>query len=196
MSIYLQKGQKVTLSNEDGTHLNKIIFGLSWDVIEKKDNWLDIFGGNNEIDLDASCLLFNSAGQLVDLVWFEQLHSRDGSIHHMGDNVTGDDDGKKDNEQIIVELARVPKSVKSLIFTINSFSGQKFKAVHNSFCRVMDATTQQEFAIYRLDEEEHHTAMVTLKLYRHAGLWKMQTIGNYHNGKTVQDLLPALGSYL
>ncbi|MBF0127854.1 MAG: TerD family protein, partial [Magnetococcales bacterium] len=114
MSVSLQKGQKISLSKDSGAILDKIILGLGWDLSKKKGGWLRFLGVGGEIDLDASCLMFNSAGQLVDLVWFEQLRSRDGSIQHTGDNMTGEGEG--DDERIIVELSRVPLEITSLVF--------------------------------------------------------------------------------
>ena len=43
--------------------------------------------------------MFDEQKQLVDTVWFRQLQSRDGSIKHSGDNLTGDGDG--DDEEVI-----------------------------------------------------------------------------------------------
>ena len=44
------------------------------------------FGGKTEtIDLDASCVMFDDANKPVDIVWFRQLKSRDGSIVHTGE---------------------------------------------------------------------------------------------------------------
>jgi len=50
-----------------------------------------------------------------DTVYFGQLKSRDGSIVHTGDNRTGDGDG--DDEQILVDLDKIPENIKSLVFT-------------------------------------------------------------------------------
>lgn len=194
MSISLQKGQKIRLAKESGAIMDKVILGLGWDVAAKKGGLLSFLGASGGVDLDASCLLFDGAGQLVDVVWFEQLRSLDGSILHTGDNVSGAGDG--DDEQIKVELSRVPIQVTTLVFVINSFSGETFDRIQNAFCRLVDAATQQEFAMYRLDGQGNHTAMVMAKLYRHAGEWQMHAIGEYGHGKTVHSLLPIIANHL
>jgi tellurium resistance protein TerZ len=84
-------------------------------------------GGGGTIDLDSSCVMLDETGQLVDTVWYQQLRSKDGSIRHTGDNVTGAGDG--DDEQIMVDLSAVPATVKYLFFTINSFTGQSFEKI-------------------------------------------------------------------
>jgi tellurium resistance protein TerZ len=193
MSVNLQKGQKISLEKEAGGALSKVIMGLGWDAIKTKG--LFGFGSKTEaVDLDASCVVFDEANNLVDVVWFRQLKSKDGSIVHTGDNRTGAGEG--DDEQIIVDLPRVPANVKSLVFTVNSFTGQSFAQVENGYCRIINATNQQEVARYDLAVQGAHTAQIMAKLYRHGGEWKMHAIGENASGRTFDDLMPAIKAHL
>jgi tellurium resistance protein TerZ len=193
MSVNLQKGQKISLDKEAGGALSKVIMGLGWDAIKTKG--LFGFGSKTEaVDLDASCVVFDEANNLVDVVWFRQLKSKDGSIVHTGDNRTGAGDG--DDEQIIVDLPRVPPHVKSLVFTVNSFTGQSFAQVENGYCRLLNAANQQEVARYDLAVQGAHTAQIMAKLYRHGGEWKMHAIGENASGRTFDDLMPAIKAHL
>jgi tellurium resistance protein TerZ len=193
MSVNLQKGQKISLDKEAGGALTKVIMGLGWDAIKTKG--LFGFGSKTEsVDLDASCVVFDESNNLVDTVWFRQLKSKDGSIVHTGDNRTGAGEG--DDEQIIVDLARVPANVKSLVFTVNSFTGQTFAQVENGYCRIINASNQQEVARYDLAVQGAHTAQIMAKLYRHGGEWKMHAIGENANGRTFDDLMPAIKAHL
>lgn len=193
MSVNLQKGQKISLDKEAGGALTRIVMGLGWDAIKKKG--LFGFGSKSEsVDLDASCLMFDEGGRTVDTVWFRQLKSRDGSIVHTGDNRTGAGDG--DDEQIIVDLANVPAEVKSLVFTVNSFTGQNFSQVENAYCRIVNAADQKEVARYDLSVQGDHTAQIMAKLYRHNGEWKMHAIGENGSGRTFADLMPKITPHL
>ena len=193
MSVNLQKGQKISLDKEAGTTLTKITMGLGWDAVKTKG--LFGFGSKSEtIDLDASCVLFDESNQACDIVWFRQLKSRDGSIVHTGDNRTGAGDG--DDEQIIVDLANVPANVKSLVFTVNSFTGQSFAQVQNAFCRIINASNNKEIAKYDLSVQGSHTAQIMAKLYRHNGEWKMHAIGENGNGRTFDDLMSQIIPHL
>jgi tellurium resistance protein TerZ len=193
MSVNLQKGQKISLDKEAGGALSKVIMGLGWDAIKTKG--LFGFGSKTEsVDLDASCVVFDEANNLVDTVWFRQLKSKDGSIVHTGDNRTGAGEG--DDEQIIVDLSRVPANVKSLVFTVNSFTGQTFAQVENGYCRLINGNNQQEVARYDLAVQGAHTAQVMAKLYRHGGEWKMHAIGENASGRTFDDLMPAIKAHL
>lgn len=193
MPVNLVKGQKISLEKEAGGTLTKVVMGLGWDA-KKTKGFLGFGGRSQEIDLDASCMLFDDTGQIVDAVWFRQLRSRDGSIIHTGDNRTGAGEG--DDEQIIVELARVPAEIKTLVFVVNSFTGQNFSQIENAFCRMVDQTSNREIARYDLSGGGDHTAQIMVKVYRHGGEWKMHAIGENASGRTFQDLLPIIRPFL
>jgi len=193
MSVSLQKGQKISLEKEAGGSLSRVTMGLGWDAVKSKGFFG--FGGKSQtIDLDASCVMFDESNRVVDTVWFRQLKSRDGSIVHTGDNRTGAGDG--DDEQINVELNRVPAEVKALVFTVNSFTGQNFSQVENAYCRIVNASNQQEVARFNLSVQGSHTAQIMAKLYRHGGEWKMHAIGENGSGRTFDDLMPQITPHL
>jgi tellurium resistance protein TerZ len=189
MSVNLVKGQKISLTKEGGGALAKVVMGLGWDA-KKKGGFMGFGGQEQSIDLDASCVLFDQNKQVVDVVWFRQLRSKDGSITHTGDNRTGAGEG--DDEQIIVDLTRVPPQVKSLVFVVNNFTGQNFSQIENAFCRLVDQSTNQEIARYNLSGMGNHTAQVMAKVYRHNEEWKMHAIGEKATGRTFQELMPAM----
>ena len=198
MSISLQKGQKISLEKEAGGGLTRIVMGLGWDAAKGKSGGLlgGLFGGGGgeSVDLDASCLLFDEPGNLVDTVWFRQLRSQDRSIEHTGDNRTGEGEG--DDEQIKVDLAAVPANVKSLVFTVNNFTGQDFSKVENAYCRIINGSNNSEIARYDLSCQGSHSAMIMAKLYRHGGEWKMHAIGEVGQGRTAEQLLPQIKPHL
>lgn len=191
MAISLQKGQKISLEKESGQTLTKIVMGLGWDVAKKQG----FFGKSSDtIDLDASCVLFDADNKVVDTVWFRQLKSRDGSVTHTGDNRTGEGDG--DDEQIIVELSKTPETIKSLVFTVNSFTGQTFDSVENAYCRLVNAENNSEIARFTLTSQGPHTAQIMAKVYRHNNEWKMHAIGEPATGRTIEQIIPAIKPYL
>lgn len=193
MPVNLTKGQRISLEKEAGATLDTVVMGLGWDAKKSGGGILGgLFGGGSAptIDLDASCVLFDETKNIVDVVWFRQLRSKDGSIVHTGDNLTGEGEG--DDEQIIVQLSKVPAAVKTLVFTVNNFTGQSFESVENAFCRIVDQRSGKEIAKYNLSCGGKHTAMVMAKVYRHNGEWKMHALGEHASGRTVQELLPII----
>ncbi|KQT99596.1 MULTISPECIES: TerD family protein [Sanguibacter] len=191
MSVNLSKGQKLSLTKSSGGTLTRVRMGLGWDAAKKKG----FFGKRDqEIDLDASGLLFDGSGQLVDVVWFNQLGSKDGSVVHTGDNRTGAGDG--DDESIVVELTQVPANVSTIVFTVNSFTGQDFSQIESAFCRLVDETDGSEIARYELTGSGTHNAQVMAKVSRDGAGWSMTAIGAPTSGRTFDQLLPAVVPYL
>ncbi|QNG37199.1 TerD family protein [Geodermatophilaceae bacterium NBWT11] len=191
MSVNLSKGQKVSLAKRDGGQLTRVRMGLGWDAIKKKG----FFGSRDQsVDLDASVLMFDAAGKLVDQVWFQQLRSKDGSVQHTGDNRTGAGDG--DDESIRVDLTKLPATVTTLVCTVNSFTGQDFSQIANAFCRLIDETSETEIARYELSGSGRHNAQIMSKVSRDGAGWSMTALGVPASGRTFRDLLPAISGSL
>jgi tellurium resistance protein TerZ len=189
MAISLQKNASVSLTKEaGGSGLSKIAMGVGWDVAKKKGGLLGgLFGGGpTEIDLDASCIVFDGSAAVVDLVWFRQLTSKDGSIRHSGDNLTGEGDG--DDETISIDLTRLPATVETLVLTVISFRGQTFNEVDNAFGRVVDLQTKRELARFDITDAGTHTGIILASLKRSGGEWVFKALGERTSGRTAQDL--------
>jgi tellurium resistance protein TerZ len=192
MTVNMSKGQKVSLTKRGGGSLSVVRMGLGWDAVKKRG----LFGKKSQtIDLDASALLFDAGGSLVDAVWFRQLQSKDGSVRHTGDNLTGEGEG--DDESIVVDLGRLSPAVTQIVFTVNSFTGQDFTQIENAFCRLVDETSNEELTRYDLSGSGSHNAQIMAKVSRGgAGEWSMTAIGAIASGRTFQDLLPATVGHL
>lgn len=187
MAISLKKNDTVSLKKEAGGGLSAITLGVGWDVA-KKGGFMGMFGGSGgDIDLDASCLAFNAGGQVVDQVWFGQLSSKDGSIRHSGDNLTGEGEG--DDESIAIDLTRLPAKVETLVLTVNSFRGQTFEKVANAFGRVVDNSTGRELVRFDISDSGPHTGIILASVSRHGGEWTFKAIGERAAGRTVHDLV-------
>lgn len=187
MSISLQKGSSLSLKKADGSALTKVRLGLGWDAAKR-----GLFGG--EVDLDASAVLLDANGKAADIVYFGQLKSKDKSVRHSGDNLTGAGDG--DDEQIEVNLGDVSSNVKSIVFVITSYSGQKFNAVKNVYARVVDVSAgENEVVRYNLAESAGVTANVIAKLVRDGSGWAFTAIGEYTDGRTAMDTLGAVARH-
>lgn len=186
MALTLSKNQSISLEKTAGGGLTHISLGLGWDPVQA--GFLGrLMGNGGEIDLDASCILLDSELKPIDLVWFRQLKSQDGSIEHSGDNRTGDGDG--DDETIHVDLRRLPAAVRYLVFTVNSFTGQTFEKVENAYCRIVNADNKSELARFNLSERGRHTGIVMASLSRESGGWELKAIGKVTNGRTADDLV-------
>ncbi|TQC47510.1 TerD family protein, partial [Rhodococcus sp. WS4] len=188
--VSLSKGQKVTLRKDGGVALTYIQMGLGWDPIEKRG----MFGNRSaNVDLDASAVLF-ADNNMVDVAYYGQLTSKDGSIRHQGDNLTGE--GAGDDEVILVDLTRIPPHVSTIVFIVTSYRGHTFEQVKNAFCRLVDTTSQAELARFTLQGGMPFTGMVMAKVYRVGGEWKLQAIGEGIQAKHAGEAAPQLARFL
>ncbi|MER5279201.1 TerD family protein [Streptomyces sp. NPDC002809] len=193
MTVNLTKGQQISLAKSGGGELTVVRMGLGWKSAPRRGFLARLTA--REIDLDASALLF-AGGSPLDVVFFQHLSSDDGSVQHTGDNRVGGSGQGGDDESIVVDLRRVPAHVDQIVFTVNSFTGQTFEEVDNAFCRLVDETTGQELARYTLTGGGRHTAQIMAKVHRSGTGWQMTAIGTPADGRTFQDLMPAVTMHL
>lgn len=191
MSVNLQKGQKVDLT-KGNAGLKALVVGLGWDEAPKK---FSLFSKQEDIDCDASAMLINANTKklmgAVDVVYFGNLTHRSGSVRHCGDNLTGAGDG--DDEQIIVELTKVPADFDRIVFVVNIYQAQQrkqhFGMIRNAFIRVVDADTGTELCKYNLSENyDGKTAMIFGEVYRYNGEWKFGAIGEPTNDNSISEM--------
>ena len=179
MPISLQKGQKVDLTKGNPT-LKHVLVGLGWDV--------NRYDGGFAFGLGASAFLLGGNGQAPDtdgVIFYGNLKHPSGAVEHMGDNLTGEGDG--DDEQILVDLTKIPDSIEKIAFTVTIYEAeqrrQNFGQVDNSFIRIVDNDTGKELIRYDLGEDfSIETAIVVGEIYRHGGGWKFNAVGSGFQG--------------
>lgn len=195
MAIKLEKGQKINLEKSNGNKLVNLCVGVNWGAIEKKG----FFGGKKmeAVDLDASCATFDDSNKALEVIYFGNLKSKNGSIRHSGDDVVGDtggDDGL-DNEVISVDLSRLDTAVTKIAFVLNSFRGQDFKTIPFASIRIYEGTSthvNEVFATYDIANGPNfagHVSMVMGVFYKKNGEWKFNAIGEPTADKDLKGTL-------
>ena len=179
MPVSLQKGQKVSIT-KGNPGLSKVVVGLGWDVNQ--------FDTGDSYDLDTAAFLLTDTGKVSrseDFVFFGNLNHPSGGVQHMGDNLTGAGDG--DDEQIKIDLDRVPQNIQRIAFTVTIYDAeqrrQNFGQINNAFIRVYNEATGEEILRYDLGEDfSIETAAVFGEMYKNAGEWKFNAIGSGYQG--------------
>jgi len=179
MPINLTKGQKVDLT-KGNPGLKKLMVGLGWDV--------NAFDSGADFDLDAAAFMLGDNGKCPtekEFIFYGNLTHPSEALKHMGDNLTGEGEG--DDEQIFVDLTKIPSNVSKVAFTVTIYEaesrGQNFGQVSNSFIRIVDESSGQELIHYDLGEDfSIETAVVVGELYKHNGEWKFNAIGSGFQG--------------
>lgn len=183
MAINLKKGQSIVL-DKSAYDLSKLMMGLGWDIA-KKGLLGGIFSGKADFDLDGYALLLDANGKLKnhqeDTVYYGHLATRNNTVIHSGDNLTGE--GSGDDERIILDFKTLPDSYQRIILGVNIYHAQErnqhFGMVNNAYVRAIDAKGI-EIARYSLSGEpsyEGQIAMLLGELYKENGQWKFKALG-------------------
>ncbi|MFE0582383.1 TerD family protein [Streptomyces sp. NPDC058892] len=176
--VSLQKNQTVSLVKGGRPLLSQVKMGLGWEPA---------FRGR-DIDLDASVIAYGPQRNHIDSCYFGKLSILNGAIKHSGDNLTGE--GAGDDEVIVVDLGRLPADATGLVFTVNSFSGQKFTEVAKAYCRLIDAASGEELVRFDLTGAEPQTGVMMAKLIRQfSGEWEMTAMGEFVKSRTVRGMV-------
>jgi len=176
--VSLQKNQTVSLVKGGRPLLSQVKMGLGWEPA---------YGGK-DIDLDASVIAYGPQRNHIDSCYFGKLSILNGAIKHSGDNLTGEGGG--DDEVIVVDLGRIPQEATGLVFTVNSFSGQKFTEVAKAYCRLLDAATGEELVRFDLTNAEAQTGVMMAKLIKQfTGEWEMTAMGEFVKARTVRNMV-------
>ncbi|MFD3933788.1 TerD family protein [Streptomyces sp. NPDC058611] len=176
--VTLQKNQTVSLVKGGRPLLSQVKMGLGWEPA---------FRGK-DIDLDASVIAYGPQRNHIDSCYFGKLSILGGAVKHSGDNLTGE--GAGDDEVIVVDLGRLPADATGLVFTVNSFSGQKFSEVAKAYCRLIDAASGEELVRFDLTGAEPQTGVMMAKLIKQfTGEWEMTAIGDFVKSRTVRGMV-------
>ena len=181
MAVNLSKGQRVSLDKG----MKMALIGLGWDVNK--------YDGGADFDLDASAFLLGANEKVrrdEDFIFYGNLDSTDGSVHHTGDNRTGEGEG--DDEVLIIDFSKVPPDVSKIAITVTIYEaqerGQNFGQVSNAYVRVARMANAQDMTgaeVLRFDLMEEfsvETALVVCEIYRHGDEWKFNAVGAGYSG--------------
>ncbi|WP_312470104.1 TerD family protein [Neobacillus sp.] len=177
MGVTLSKGQKVDLTKAH-PGLQNVVVGLGWNVSHLGSNF----------DLDASAFLLGQTGKVQsdqDFVFYNNPSGGNGSIIYSGDNRIGS--GVRDDEQIRIDLNRVPAHIHRIAFTITIHDAQvkrqNFGQIADSYVRIFNELTNEELLRFNLGKDfTVETAIVSAELYRHNGEWKFNAIASGFQG--------------
>jgi stress response protein SCP2 len=176
-TVNIVKDQRVALTSAQSGPLTRVMLDLGWVSAP----------GKGAIDLDASVIAFDSAGEKQCIVWYQHQTEYLGALQHTGDN-KGDVEGPE-AERVLVELNRLPDTVDSLVFTINSFKGHTFTDLSAAYCSLSD-DQGHELIRYDLTDTQPSTAVLMAILHRSGpGEWGARAIGEYHDCRTVRKLV-------
>ncbi|MDR1169250.1 MAG: TerD family protein [Prevotellaceae bacterium] len=222
MAIKLEKGQRINLEKSDGKKLVEFCVGVNWGAIEYEIEEKGLLGFGRkkvkkvvDVDLDLSCVMFNSQQQLCDHLYSPlykpdilakyglpkgKLVSDNNAMRHSGDDLQGDsggDDGL-DNEIIQVNLGALKPEVQQIFFFLNNVGQEDFSQIPYAKIRMYEGTPSKVssvYAEYNVAAESQYRgkrAIIMAKLYKKDGQWKFNAIGDAFDdrflGQTIERI--------
>lgn len=178
--------------NVSQTDTQRVFVGLGWDPNASptlKDKIGSLLGSREEHhDLDLSCYYFNQDGACLGFVGADPEHNSNPShsIYHSGDSVEGIGDG--DDEQISVELAKLPPNISQLIFKANIKSGHSFQDVAEPEIRFCDGYTELSFLETNLDHgDSTKDVYLFVRITRKGDGWTFEKIDTFLQSDSVEN---------
>jgi len=187
---------KIPSSDLQATERDKINVEVGWTVKAL----------SGEVDMDASCLVFNKWGRFVETIFWDNLSSE--GIRHLGDEAIEaneseeeEDNAKEEEEKEVIEVdfSKLHKDITTLVFGMNIFSNKTLSSVTNiSFTVAVqgnpDATVRYKIGAASLQKIKDYNALVLAKIYRTAleePKWRVQVIArNLEADKSSAHSLP------
>ena len=203
MAIRLEKGHRINLEKDSG-RLENFCVGCNWGAITTTTKGFLGLGSKQtttDVDLDLSVIMLDENGKIADHIYSPEyrreflakygmpegkLDSRDGALHHSGDDRKGDqggDDGL-DNEIVSVNLGRVDPKVRQIFFFLNNVGQEDFAQIPYASIRMYEGTptsVKEVFASYDVAAEpgcRGKRALIMGKLYKKDNNWKFMAIGD------------------
>lgn len=175
--------------------------GCNWGVIEVSSGFFGLGKKVTEVDLDLSCVMLNSAGEMCDHIYSPlykpeflahygmpagKVDSKEHALHHSGDDLKGDEGGDDglDNEIITVNLDKINQDIEQIFFFLNNCGKEDFSQIPYAAIRMYEGTpdkVKEVFAQYDVAAEAQYKGKLALimgKLYKKGGEWKFAAIGD------------------
>lgn len=219
MAIRLEKGQRINLEKNNGSKLTNFCVGCNWGVIEVSGGFFGLGKKVTEVDLDLSCIMLNSAGDMCDHIYSPlykpdflahyglpagKVDSKERALHHSGDDLKGDEGGDDglDNEIITVNLEKINPDVEQIFFFLNNCGKEDFSQIPYAAIRMYEGTpdkVKEVFAQYDVAAEAQYKGKLALimgRLYKKGGEWKFAAIGDaYEDANLCLTIKRILTSY-
>lgn len=199
MTINLKKGQRINLKKVDNKGIQQFCVACRWS--KYKGSKFIFFTEEQDVDLDLSCVLFDDQDQLIDYIYSNlykieflsrfgyskgKLKTNEGALSHSGDDLEGGSNDE-DNEIITVDLTKINKNVKKIVFFLNYVDSKRIDLSKLSFFQIRLFEGQpnkciKEYLTYKIDAtttEQYvgKTALIMGGLVKEKGEWDFKAIG-------------------
>jgi tellurium resistance protein TerD len=193
MVINIKKNGVINLSKDTNSSLKKLEFGLGWTA--------NTTGIGFDFDPDASVFMLNEHGKCIsdgDFIFYGNLDSIDGSVHHTGDERQGSDKVGDPQETIVIDLTKTNSQYKRIDFVVTIYEAlkrrQNFGQMDNIFINIVDGETGSEIARYEPNEDfSLATSAIFGSLIKDGNDWKFSASNSQGLDKELLEVVEMYG---
>lgn len=184
------------LIRDDGEYVHHLCLGVNWDSINKHGLFAD---RKIKADIDISCIIFDENEHILDVVYYYQMKSKDGSIIHTGDDRYAHmDSDNVDNEVIRVNLDTISKKAKRLVFVLNAYDKAEFAQIPHMKVRVYEGKPNKPEEILATADIINdnlfsgYLGMLIAEIYKHHDNWIFSAIFELTEDLDLEDTIRKL----
>jgi len=150
------------------------------------------------VDLDASILVYDSSKRCIDTLYYGHLTAGNDSLWHSTDDVHGSNDAeseKDDNEVMTIDFKKLPENFKYMVVILNSYRHHRFDALPYATMNIYESQSsgiqKKLFAEYRLDNNPEFIGKEALVLggfYKEGGVWRFKACGISTTERSISEI--------
>ena len=182
----LSKGSSAHLQELCGEAAPILVFGLSWKAEKPAGLIGRMFFGDDDVDLDAVALCFDTNGKLYDYVFPYLTSSAGNPIKSTGDDRMGA--GSGDDEQLYVDLGKIDAPVAHIFLCAVIKSSHRFQQVEQVKVHAFCHGSEDDLVSAELQTGRISTACVVGALARDGDGWVLGHVGEFGNVETLEEL--------
>ncbi|WP_026657818.1 TerD family protein [Butyrivibrio sp. AC2005] len=155
-----------------------------------------ILSGDSSIDCDSRAIFCKKNGKPVSMnvgeacLYYGNADMFASSAIHFGDNKTG---GAGVDEQMQIDLDKIPESVDEIVFTLDLFKEKKkigAGKIQESYIKIIDKSSGEEKTRGEIKNLSSNAKIVTVgRLQRNGGKWNFVSDGTMQSVNNIEDYL-------
>ncbi|CAE8715446.1 unnamed protein product, partial [Polarella glacialis] len=173
--------RRIRINEDFPVQASKCGIALSWDQAQD---------GSRMVDLDLQGVVFNTAGKVVDAVYYNNMKALGRGLTHSGDETSGQKEGY--DEAIWATLAALQPEVSLIVFVVACYRGGRIADAINGKVHILQ--DRQEVADFTLSDFGGQAAIIG-SLRRVGSTWAFRVAAcPVSHGQHFIDILePSIG---
>lgn len=175
----------------------EICVGINWGKAKTTGFW-GLFKFKKGVDLDASLAVYDEKMELIDIAYYNHLHTKDNAIQHSGDNLTGQGDFEQYNEVISIKFPNLDPKAKRLFLALTSYEQHDLSNLSAVKLDVYEGTPykiDKNLISYEPEIDKNYirkTGGILGEFYHVSGEWYFRTLSEPLNCHKISEVVKTI----